>query len=72
MLAFIWLTWTGAGSFTARRDVLVGSFDDSTVPDNDGFQLLTGEGGNDWFDLLQGDIVKDFKSGDFKQQMPLT
>lgn len=71
-LAFIWSTWTGSGSFTARRDALVGSFDDSTVPDNDGFDLLTGEGGNDWFIFFQGDIVKDFKSGDFKQQMPLT
>jgi Ca2+-binding RTX toxin-like protein len=64
-LAFIWSQWSGGGM--GSRGSLSPNFDSSTIAANDGYDMLYGEAGNDWFLYFTGDNVRDFRSGDFKQ-----
>jgi Ca2+-binding RTX toxin-like protein len=64
-LAFIWSQWAGSGM--GSRGSLSANFDSTTISDNDGFDILYGEAGNDWFLYFSNDTLKDFRFGDFKQ-----
>jgi hypothetical protein len=64
-LAFIWSQWAASGM--GSRGSLSANFNSTTISDNDGFDTLYGEAGNDWFLYFSNDTLKDFRSGDFKQ-----
>jgi Ca2+-binding RTX toxin-like protein len=67
-LAFIWSTWS-AGAINAVPD-LEAEFNDGTIPDNDGFDILYGEGGSDWLLHFISDTLKIPGSTDVKQLLP--
>jgi Ca2+-binding RTX toxin-like protein len=67
-LAAIWATWSSGGS--TAIPALAANFNSSTIPVNDGFDILYGESGSDWLLHFLSDTIKNSTSSDTKQLLP--